>query len=185
MGEWLCKLAILSSVNIASRQHRGCNAGCQQPTTRATTEMKTTGDYLKEAKNALKIGSDRQLALRLGVTASAMSRWLHGGRPVDDDDVIWQVAEILDIEPSEIMAARAIERAERSGDDDQALVWKKRWQAVSHAGVTLFVIAIAVTYQAGATYHSILCQIAKRCRHRNHGPVLSQPAGKAWTISAV
>ena len=84
--------------------------------------MQTT-DYLIAAKAKLGIESDYALAMKLGVTRSAVSRFqLRKG--VFGDDVALSVAEILGRNPLEVIAAA---NAERTTDPKM----KSKWKAIA------------------------------------------------------
>ncbi|MES2027373.1 MAG: helix-turn-helix domain-containing protein [Pseudomonadota bacterium] len=71
--------------------------------------MKTLA-YLDAAKQRLKIDSDYALSKILGVTTSAISNY-RAERSRIDDDVALKLAEILEINPLEVIASANAERA--------------------------------------------------------------------------
>lgn len=76
--------------------------------------MKTTLEYLEEAKNAKGITSDNAFGLSIGITRASMSSYkLH--KTVMDDYTCIQIAAILEINPMEIIAAANYER-EKTGE---------------------------------------------------------------------
>lgn len=81
-----------------------------------------TLDYLAACKARLGIESDYALAKRLGVAQSSVSNY-RTGRSRIDDDVALTIAEILQINPLEVIAAA---NAERAKTPEQ----KARWTAL-------------------------------------------------------
>lgn len=71
--------------------------------------MKTL-DYLDAVKRHTGITSDYALAARLGITRSAISK-LQLGKVIFSDDVALSIAQILDLNPLEVIAQANIERA--------------------------------------------------------------------------
>jgi transcriptional regulator with XRE-family HTH domain len=69
----------------------------------------TSLEYLDAVKERLGITSDYALAARLGITRSAVSKFQKGA--VFGDDVALTVAEILQLNPLEVIAAANAERA--------------------------------------------------------------------------
>jgi transcriptional regulator with XRE-family HTH domain len=69
-----------------------------------------TLEYLRAVKERLGIESDYALAVRLGVTRSAISK-LQQGKVVFGDDVALSVAQILDLNPLIVIAQANAERA--------------------------------------------------------------------------
>ncbi|KGD62907.1 hypothetical protein T9A_00227 [Alcanivorax jadensis T9] len=119
--------------------------------------MKKTADYLKEAQKTLKHSTDGDTMRWLDVNRGTVSRYLSGKSIIDSDDVVWKIAEALDIDPAEIIAARAIERAERSEDADGFALWTKRFKAVSHSATSLFFGGALLASAVEGIRHCILC----------------------------
>ena len=89
--------------------------------------MKTTAQWLDAVKARLELPSDYAAAKVLGVTRASVSSW-RNGRTTFDDDTAFLVAEILDVNPLEVMVSS---RAERSKNDDQRHAWEGRWEKFS------------------------------------------------------
>jgi len=70
--------------------------------------MKTTKEYIEEAKRRLEV-TDYRLAKILGVSQGAMSHYATGRRIMDDTTAA-KLAGILEIEPIQIIAAANAER---------------------------------------------------------------------------
>jgi len=78
-----------------------------------------TPDYLDAVKRHLRIESDYALAKKLGFSQSAMSSY-RTGRRVFDDDAALTVAQALDVNPMQVIAAA---NAERAKTDEQKARW--------------------------------------------------------------
>jgi transcriptional regulator with XRE-family HTH domain len=101
--------------------------------------MKTTGEYLDAVKAKLDLPSDYATAKALGVTPSAVSKY-RLGRSQPDDLVCARIAEILVIEPMEVIAATHFER---SSDERARKLWESIWGKAAGA-IALNLIACAV-----------------------------------------
>ena len=77
--------------------------------------MKTTVEYLDAVKARRDLPSDYAAAKLLGVTRAAVSRY-RLGQGYFEDIVALRVAEILEIDPMEVIAAVNIERARTESD---------------------------------------------------------------------
>lgn len=132
--------------------------------------MKTTGDYLRDAQRVLGHTTDGDTMRWLGVSRGSVSRYLAGKSVIDNDAVLWKIAEALEIDVAELMAARAAERAERSGDSDEFRVWAARWRAVSACVVMIF-LAMPFAYQnaqADSLYIMLRGRLAKALRFERY-----------------
>ncbi|WP_060013245.1 helix-turn-helix domain-containing protein [Burkholderia ubonensis] len=89
--------------------------------------MKTTAQWLDAVKARLDLPSDYAAAKVLGVTRSAVSAY-RNGRATFDDDVAFLVADILDVNPLEVIVSS---RAERAKSEDQRHAWEGRWEKFS------------------------------------------------------
>ncbi|MGD1324404.1 hypothetical protein ACNHE5_05625 [Pandoraea pnomenusa] len=95
--------------------------------------MKTTADYLDAVKARLDLPSDYAAAKVLGVTRSAVSLYRHG-KSTFDDAVILRVAEILSIDPLEVIASANVERAKSA---EMREVWTGLLEKISKGFRTL------------------------------------------------
>lgn len=77
--------------------------------TRDKAKMKSTIDYLDEAKNRLKIDSDNKMAGILNIKREGISNY-RAGRSRMDDYVAARIAEILDIPKIEVIGTANYER---------------------------------------------------------------------------
>lgn len=89
--------------------------------------MRTTVEYLDAVKARLDLPSDYAIAKVLGITRAAVSRY-RNGHGVFDDEVCFAVAEILDINPLEVIVAAQSERAK---NDDSKAKWESYWENFS------------------------------------------------------
>lgn len=83
--------------------------------------MKTTVQYLNEAKERLGITSDNALAKHLKIARSAISQYQHGHRIIDDYAAV-RIAEILGINPMDVIATANYEREKAPERKD---FWRK------------------------------------------------------------
>lgn len=91
--------------------------------------MKTVNDYLNDAQKLL--GSDYAVAKRLEVSRQAVSTWRKRGSL--DNENAFKLAQLLNVNPIEIIAAGEVSRNPGKAD-----FWAK-WGAV--AGVSLALMA--------------------------------------------
>jgi len=101
--------------------------------------MKSTEQYLGEVKDRLELPSDYAIAKALGVTRAAVSRY-RMGHSMPDDLVCARIAEILGIEPMEVIAAT---NYQRSKTDEARTLWESIWGKAAGA-IALNLIAFAV-----------------------------------------
>jgi hypothetical protein len=104
--------------------------------------MKTTGEYLDAVKAKLDLPSDYATAKALSVTPSTVSRYrLLKAAP--DDLVCARIAEILGVEPMEVIAAVHFER---STEPKARALWESIWgKAVGAIALNLIVCAVGVS----------------------------------------
>lgn len=134
--------------------------------------MKTCIDYLDAVKAKKHFSSDYQLAKFLGETQSRLSNYRHRNTAFDDE-MAFKVAQVLGIDPVEIIIAANLQRAKRP---EQKEFWQRMskqlgaWLAAAALGVALEVGAPPVAQAAApAPSHfqgSILCQIRRRRTRR-------------------
>lgn len=110
--------------------------------------MNQTTKLLDAAKKRLGLSSDYALAKRLGITTARMSNYRQERRGLDED-ICFTVAELLDMEPGEVLAMMAMDRA-------QDAKTRKAWARVisrigSHAAAVLLVVAVVMTAPEWAT----------------------------------
>jgi transcriptional regulator with XRE-family HTH domain len=67
--------------------------------------------WIEEAKKATGITSDRQIAIRLGITTSAMSHLKSGNSKTLDEEHCLTIAEMIGIDPAIPLTDQAAERA--------------------------------------------------------------------------
>jgi len=100
--------------------------------------MKTTVDFLNDVKARYDIKSNYALAKLMGQTDTAVARWMHGKNTLSDETAV-KVAELLEIEPSFIMACIA---AERSKNPAVKKAWA--WTAEHLGGLAAALALVAV-----------------------------------------
>jgi plasmid maintenance system antidote protein VapI len=83
--------------------------------------MKGTLDYLNEAKARLGLESDYALAKHLGLTVGSVSHYVNRRRVIDNYTAA-KLAEILGVEPIEVIAAAEFEREK---DEQRKIFWKR------------------------------------------------------------
>lgn len=98
--------------------------------------MKTTVEYLDAIKVRLDLPSDYAVAKALGLTRAAVSKQ-RLGHSVFDDTTALRVAEILGVDPMEVISAA---NAERARDEETRRLWERAWGKVTGATA---VVAIA------------------------------------------
>jgi predicted transcriptional regulator len=108
--------------------------------------MKTTIDYLDELRIKLQLPSDYAVAKALGCTRASVSRYRNGVGSFDDATAI-KVADLLGLEPLEIIAAANFERAK---DEHSQNVWASIWGKVAGA-IVPSLIACAVGLSVAPT----------------------------------
>ncbi|MFM0364236.1 hypothetical protein [Paraburkholderia sediminicola] len=104
--------------------------------------MKTTGEYLDAVKAKLDLPSDYATAKALGVTRAAVSRYrLLQSFP--DELICAKIADILGIEPIEVIAAA---QYERSKDEHARQLWESIWgKVVGAIAPSLIVCAVGAS----------------------------------------
>ena len=89
--------------------------------------MRTTVEYLDAVKAKLGLPSDYAAAKALRIAHSAISRY-RNGKGSFDDEVAFRVAEILDINPLEVIVSA---RAERAANEEARSRWESYWDNFS------------------------------------------------------
>lgn len=124
--------------------------------------MKTTLEYLEEAKNAKGIKSDNAFALSIGITRSSISN-LKNNRNVMDDYTCIQIAAILEIDPMEIIAAANYERENVGVKKEFWLNFMMQYGRSTAAGAVLLGII-----SGGCLTHSESAKAAENQRVSSH-----------------
>lgn len=81
--------------------------------------MDNTNDLLDAAKSATGVESDRQLAIKIGVSPQALNSWRKGNSHPDSFAVV-QIAKILNRSPLEVLG---IVEAGKAKTDDRKEYW--------------------------------------------------------------
>jgi predicted transcriptional regulator len=101
--------------------------------------MKTSADWLDAVKVRLDLPSDYAAAKVLKVTRQTVSGY-RVGRATLDDEVCLRVAEILDVNPFEVIASVRIERIK---DDERRSLWTNALEKFSEGFMALVLRANA------------------------------------------
>lgn len=99
--------------------------------------MKTTVQYLDAVRKRLNLPSDYAAAKALGVTRAAVSAY-RNGNSVFNELVAIRAAEILDIDPLEVISAC---KAESAPDARVRKVWENAWGKATGAATTAAIAA--------------------------------------------
>ena len=112
--------------------------------------MKTTVEFLDDAKRHLNIKRDTDLATAIGVTKSHVS-YLRSGSTFLGDESARRVAEILGIDPAFVIACAY---AERSRDPQIKQVWVRVAQAFATLALSAGVsVGVAPTPSEAALHN--------------------------------
>ncbi|ELW9447700.1 DUF3693 domain-containing protein [Burkholderia orbicola] len=120
--------------------------------------MKTTIEYLDAYKAKLGVDSDYAAAKALGVTRSAVSNYRNGSRGFDDATAV-RIAEVLDVNPMEVIAAV---HGEWARTEDMREFWEGVWGKVTGATVATAMavgLAAAPSVAEAATIQSIVSSL--------------------------
>jgi hypothetical protein len=105
-------------------------------------ELKTTIEYLDAIKSRLDLPSDYAAAKALGVTRAAVSNY-RNGKSSFDDCVAIKAAELLNIEPMEVIAAC---HAESARDAGMYRFWENVWgKAIGATAAAAVVMVVGLT----------------------------------------
>ena len=108
--------------------------------------MKSTVEYIKEAKDKLGISSDYALSKELGLTKQAISKYQTGERVMDDYTAA-KIANVLEINPLEPIAAA---NAEREKDAAKVDFWRRLGSSSKAASLGGVLILGAFLIEGGA-----------------------------------
>lgn len=113
--------------------------------------MKTI-NYIDEAKRRLGISSDYGMAKELGMTRGAFAHYKSGRRVIDDYTAA-KLAEVLKINPLEVIAAA---NAEREKDSQKAEFWRKLASGAQGAILGSTLIFSGLTYSTQVVDNSTI-----------------------------
>lgn len=111
--------------------------------------MKTTIEYLDDAKAALKIESDYAMAKWMGVERTTVSQYRLGKRTIDDYAAA-RIAAALGIDPMIVIAAA---NAEREKTDERRDYWKNFYERLGGVAAGVAFIGV-VTLILTSTHHN-------------------------------
>lgn len=98
--------------------------------------MKTTIEYLDEAKNKLKLDSDYSMAKFLGVGRSAISGYRTASRIIDDYAAA-KIANALGINPMIVIAAA---NAEREKTEERKDYWRNFYERLGGVAASILLL---------------------------------------------
>lgn len=98
--------------------------------------LKTTIDFMDAVKARHGIKSDYELSKALGVSQQTISHYRNRGSAMDTKMAV-KVAELLALDPLEVIAAAEIERAERAKDEKAKGFWMR------YAAALLMVVGVS------------------------------------------
>lgn len=96
--------------------------------------MKSTIDYMDEAKRKLGIESDYAAAKWMRVNRATISNYRNGKRIIDDYAAA-KIAEVLEIPPMEIIAVANVEREK---DEEKKEYWKNFYERLGGIAASIF-----------------------------------------------
>ena len=94
-------------------------------------------------REKLRLPSDYAAAKRLGLSRAAISTIKSGTG--FSNETAWKIAEVIEMDPAEVIAICELARAERSDDAERVAMWKRRFQAVTHTSAAVLAL-IALPY---------------------------------------
>ncbi len=127
--------------------------------------MNAASVYLDEIKEKYRLRTDTELAEKLETSSPCISRYRKG--QAMENQIAWRIAELLDRDPKEVIAAVEMQRAERSQDPQAINVWRQRLQAVSRSAVSVFFGGAALAAAIETAQHCILCSIGFKGRNES------------------
>lgn len=115
--------------------------------------MKTTADYLDDAKKKLCVESDYALAKWLEINTGILSGFRSGKRQLDNYTAA-RIANLLEISPLEIIATSEMEREK---DSDRRRFWEQvRKRGVNSVlGITLLFSGLTVIHEIAEHKYNI------------------------------
>ncbi len=132
--------------------------------------MKKTITYLDDAMEKLGLENDNQIATWLGVTRASVCHWRKGKSILDDYSCL-KIADVLGIDPMEIITAANIEREKK---EQKRKVWEEFSRRRGWAAV-LFIFVISNSYEIAREYFTCSENIhyAKLLRRRRRAFALA------------
>jgi predicted transcriptional regulator len=86
--------------------------------------MFKTNDLLNRLKAVYGLQSDYALAKKIGISRQAVSKYRTLTRTLDDCVAV-EVAELLELNPFQVLASMQLERAERNKDEKMVSIWRE------------------------------------------------------------
>jgi len=119
--------------------------------------MKQTVKYLEEIKAKYELKSDNALANMLGISRQAISNYRHEGNAFDDTTAL-RVAELLEKDPMEVIAAANYDRAK---SEKEKQVWGDFYKRLGGIAASFTLVTMIVTptlYEASNQLGAIMGQ---------------------------
>ncbi|MGB7480841.1 MAG: helix-turn-helix domain-containing protein [Burkholderiaceae bacterium] len=98
--------------------------------------------YLEMIREKYELKTDSAIAEKLGISRNAVSQYMTGKRVMDEETCL-AVALALEIEPSRVLMAAGIDRAERTG---QKSLWEVFSKRASVAATVLMAVAVVTLF---------------------------------------
>lgn len=108
--------------------------------------------YVEMYKEKKGLGSDYKASIELGISRAAMSNYKNG-RPLDEDLAL-QIAEVLGIEPAEILYTIAAEKSRRP---EARRKWAMLSKLSKESGRATANLLFLLPFPAFGVLHYILC----------------------------
>lgn len=116
--------------------------------------MNTTNKVLNDLKKTYGLGSDYALSKFLGCSHNRISNYRRGVSHLDDL-MAYKVAELLELDPAELVAQINMERAKRP---EERKAWKEILERLGSAAAGVAAVAVAATLPpVSSAVHYILC----------------------------
>lgn len=86
--------------------------------------MFKTVELIDKVKTLYHLPSDYAAAKKIGVSTQAVSKY-RNNHTFLDDKAAFKIAELLELDPAQVLACANIERAERQGDKNLIEFWQR------------------------------------------------------------
>lgn len=86
--------------------------------------MITTLELINQLKTAYSLPSDYAVCKKLGVSRNLVNNYKVKGSCMDDTTAV-KVAELLELDPFEVIASMHFERAQKKGNQKELEFWKQ------------------------------------------------------------
>lgn len=86
--------------------------------------MSVSINLIEQLKAAYNLPSDYAVAKKLGSPSSTISGW-RTGKHIINDSIALEIAELLELDPTRVVASLHIEQAKKIGDENLVQFWQK------------------------------------------------------------